>query len=234
MEKDPYRILEVDRNATDEEIKKAYLDKVRKYHPDRYRDSELAEVANKKMAEINAAYDEIQKMRESGGGYSSSGGQNYGGYSDGYGGGYTGGGSYGDTGSGYSGGTDGERAERDEIYARVRAFLTSNRLYEARALLLSISESGRRDAEWFFLYGCVQVRFGNYVDAGRCFDAACRMDPYNSEYSTARDELRTRGAPAGRQEDDTCNSGMGGDCFSGCMRLCCFLSWCNPCGCCVC
>ena len=64
--KNPYSVLGVDPSATDEEIKKAYHDLVRKYHPDRYKDSDLASVANEKMTEINAAYDEIQKMRAEG------------------------------------------------------------------------------------------------------------------------------------------------------------------------
>ena len=64
--KNPYEVLGVSPNATDEEVKKAYRDLARKYHPDKYRDSDLADLASEKMKEINAAYEEIQKMRESG------------------------------------------------------------------------------------------------------------------------------------------------------------------------
>ena len=71
--KDPYSVLGVQPTATDAEIKKAYHALARKYHPDKYRDSDLAELANEKMQEINAAYEEIQRMR-AGGGSSNSGG----------------------------------------------------------------------------------------------------------------------------------------------------------------
>ncbi|MGN1095712.1 MAG: DnaJ domain-containing protein [Eubacteriales bacterium] len=69
----PYTVLGVDPSASDEEIKKAYRELAKKYHPDNYADSPLADLAQEKMKEINEAYDTIQKERlnrSSGGGYS--------------------------------------------------------------------------------------------------------------------------------------------------------------------
>ena len=61
---DPYSILGVSPNATDEEVKAAYKNLVKKYHPDNYDDNNpLKELATEKMQEINAAYDEIQRIR---------------------------------------------------------------------------------------------------------------------------------------------------------------------------
>ena len=57
--KDPYQILGIDRNATDEEVKTAYRNMARKYHPDSYGDNPLADLAEEKMQEINEAYDSI-------------------------------------------------------------------------------------------------------------------------------------------------------------------------------
>lgn len=57
--KDPYVILGVQRSATEAEVKAAYKELVKKYHPDQYSDNPLQDVASEKMAEINQAYDEI-------------------------------------------------------------------------------------------------------------------------------------------------------------------------------
>ena len=81
---DPYKVLGVAREASDEEIKKAYRELARKYHPDNYVDNPLADLVEEKMKEINEAYDQIQKERTSGSTGSSHSNQGYssGGYSD--------------------------------------------------------------------------------------------------------------------------------------------------------
>ena len=60
---DPYKVLGVSRNATDDEIKKAYRDLARKYHPDNYVNNPLSDLVEEKMKEVNEAYDQIQKER---------------------------------------------------------------------------------------------------------------------------------------------------------------------------
>ena len=61
---DPYSVLGVSKNATDEQIKNAYRELARKYHPDNYADNPLADLAGEKMKEINDAYDAIMNERK--------------------------------------------------------------------------------------------------------------------------------------------------------------------------
>ncbi len=73
--RDPYQVLGVPSTATDEEVKKAYRDLARKYHPDNYHDNPLADLAQERMKEINEAYEAVQSQRKAqrSGGYSASG-----------------------------------------------------------------------------------------------------------------------------------------------------------------
>ena len=73
----PYKVLGVSENATQEEIRKAYLALVKKYHPDRYADGPMKDMANEKLKEINQAYEMLTKKKESSG---YSGSSSYGGY----------------------------------------------------------------------------------------------------------------------------------------------------------
>jgi DnaJ like chaperone protein len=64
---DPYQILGVDRNASNNELKKNYRELSRENHPDKLiakgMPQEFIDIANEKMASINAAYDQISKER---------------------------------------------------------------------------------------------------------------------------------------------------------------------------
>ena len=66
MTKDPYAVLGVSPTATDDEVKKAYRELAKKYHPDHYADSPMADLAQEKMQEINEAYDAIMNARRGG------------------------------------------------------------------------------------------------------------------------------------------------------------------------
>lgn len=60
-----YKILGIESSATDEEVKKAYRDMAKKYHPDlvSYLGDEVRQDAEKKLQEVNAAYEKIKKRR---------------------------------------------------------------------------------------------------------------------------------------------------------------------------
>ncbi len=63
----PYEVLGVSPTATDEEVKSAYRNLARKYHPDNYTDNPLSDLAQEKMKQINEAYDTIVRERQNGG-----------------------------------------------------------------------------------------------------------------------------------------------------------------------
>jgi len=50
---DPYEVLGIQPSATDEEVKNAYRELARKYHPDNYANNPLSELAQEKMQEIS-------------------------------------------------------------------------------------------------------------------------------------------------------------------------------------
>lgn len=155
---DPYSVLGVKQNASDEEIKKAYRELVRKYHPDNYHNNPLADLAQEKMKEINEAYDILTKGRANGNNSGS------------YGGAYRPGGGQ----TGYGGGN----AE----FNKVRAAINAGNLALAEQLL---NASSNRNAEWNFLMGSLCYRKGWLDDARAYFQTAVNMDPGNQEYAQA-------------------------------------------------
>lgn len=208
MNKNPYEILGVSESATDDEIKEAYRALAKKYHPDRYIDDGLKEMATEKMQQINEAYDAIKDIRA---GKSSAGG--YGGYSGSYG-------------SSQNAGTG---------FAEIRRMINAGQYTAADAALDKVPTAGR-NAEWHFLRGCVLLRRGWYHDATKYFDTACRMDPYNQEYRNARLQVERMSQSQTQQGESVCGGcgGTGCDCCCDliCLDSCCECMGGDLCSCC--
>lgn len=219
----PYEVLGVSQTATKEEIRAAYLTLVKKYHPDRYQDTDLKAQAEEKMKQINSAYDLLTKEPASGGssyGGSSYGGSSYGGSSYGSGtyGGY-GGSSYGSgSHSGAYGSYTGQHAAE---FARVRSFINAGRIDEAEAVLAAIS---LHNAEWFFLSGMCAYRRGQYSRAYEYINNACSMAPDNVEYSSVLEALRggaQRRSTVGLDDTGYCGLCSAMLCANIFCRICC-------------
>ena len=222
MSTNPYKVLGVSPEADDEEIKKAYRELARKYHPDRYSDSDLADLAGEKMKEINAAYEEITRMREAaadrGGNYyeapegdaTRTKNSNAGGYQTNMGGG-----------TNYR--SQHYSAEAKEKFTHIRNCINGGNIAEAERLLEEIG-SADRGAEWVFLTGCVQLHKGFYVDAQRSFETAYRMEPTNQEYWQFKERMHQKAGDFGRGYQtssgsgcDFCTTMICADCCCECM-----------------
>ncbi len=205
---DPYKILGVPEDASDEEIKKAYRELARKYHPDNYHDNPLEDLAQEKMKEINAAYEQITKERASG--RRTGGAAPYGGGSYGYGG-YQSYGGYGSSQS-YSG--------QSSVLQQARIAINTGNISRAEALLANYSD---HNAEWNFLKGVVCYRRGWMDEALRYYRTAVQMDPGNAEYRQALDYMEGTDDTAYRP------GGSFGTLCSGnpCLSMCCLYTLCS-------
>ena len=197
----PYKVLGVNEGATNEEIRAAYLSLVKKYHPDKYTDPDMKQLANEKLKEINEAYDQLTKNpgKTASSGYS---GAAYG--AGGHGGSYS-----------------GPEADR---FIRARGLINAGNLDGAKTILDSIQT---RNAEWYYLYGIIYLRQGWYDKAREFLGRAYRTEPGNAEYAQAYNTLRYTGNPYSRPRQSTsygncsaCDIGSGlmcADCCCECM-----------------
>ena len=178
---DPYVTLGVPRTATNEEIKTAYRELARKYHPDNYANNPLADLAQEKMKEINEAYDAIEKERANGGSAYQ-----------------------------YQTWTSPDSASSTASgpYQDARNAINTGDLSRAEMILGSIVDRG---AEWNYLMGQLCFRRGWMDEASRYFRSAATQNPTNPEYRQAVAYMENAGqkpysaAPARSSDSEACD-----------------------------
>ncbi len=199
--RDPYQVLGISRSATDDEVKKAYRNLARKYHPDNYAGSAQAAGYEEIMKEINEAYEAIQKERsgKTAGAGQSSGQRTYSSYAN-------------------SGTTS---------FYEVRRLIAEGHYSEAE-LIIDSTPAADRGAEWNYLKGCLLTQRGFYYDALRYIEIACYLDPHNLEYREAKNRMTARSGQFGGSyrtqnnvgDCDLCGTCSTLICCDGCCECC--------------
>ena len=212
---DPYAVLGISPNASDDDVKTAYRNLAKKYHPDNYASApDVASLAAEKMSQVNEAYDAIVSARKNGtpigsttnpgtSSASSSAGADYGTF----------------------------HGTQHTDFADVRNLFSAGRITDAEMVLDGVPNS-RRNAEWYFLKGSVLYRRGWIDQAYAYFQTAVNQAPNNAEYRAAYTQVsqqrsgRTAGCNyKGGSSGSSCGSGCGP--CSTCMGLLCADSCCE-------
>ena len=164
----PYEVLGLKPGATQDEIKSAYRKLIKQYHPDKYIDNPLKDLAEEKMRQINDAYDALTK--NGGGNYSSNSSTNY-------------------NNTNYNNTSYNNSSNSVYEFQEIRRMIQSRRFAEAESRLNS---SNNRNAEWHYLYGAVMLNKGWYDSALQHMNTAVNMEPNNFEYRQGLNALRQR------------------------------------------
>ena len=221
---DPYEVLGVSRNASDDEIKKSYRTLSRKYHPDANVNNPNAAQAEEKFKQVQAAYDQIMKEKEQGySGYGSTNG--YGGY--GNAGGYGGFGGYGSAGGfgGYGGASS--AGQNDEYTMHLNAAMNYIRAGKYNEALNVLSGMGQKTARWYYYSAMAHMGLGNNVAALEHAGKAVSLEPQNMEYQMLRQRLQSGGQwYESRQAAYGYPNASGNDL---CMKICLANVFCNLC-----
>ena len=214
----PYNVLGVSLGASDEEIKKAYRNLSRKYHPDANINNPNKAQAEERFKEVQQAYDQIMKEKQQGYSY------------DGFGGGGSQGGYYGDFGGfggAYGGGQQRSTgsSDTDTIELQAAANYINHRCY--REALNVLSNIKNRSAKWYYYSAMANAGAGNNVTAKEHIAQACAMEPNNMQFRAFEQQLNYGGDWYSNMGRSYTRPYAGSSSF--CLSLCLMNILCNCC-----
>lgn len=205
---DPYSVLGVSRDASDDEIKKAYRKLCRKYHPDANIDNPNKDELEEKFKNVQIAYEDIMNQRKN-----KTSSYEYSGYNNSY--------------SGYSGQSDDARYFNEAIkFFQMGAY---------RQAIIYLNNVKNRQAEWYYVSSVSHMGVNDRETAIKYAKTAVSMEPSNTKYKQLLDQLENFGTyynnnPYGNYQQR--QQSYGYDTSSGsdwCLKMCCLNIICNCC-----
>ena len=196
---DPYKVLGLTPDASDEDVKRAYRRLAKKYHPDlNPGDQEAA----RRMQEVNAAYEQIknpEKFRQQQQSQQGSYGDPFSGWYDPFG--------------GYRQQT--QQQTGDQYQQAAEQYIRFGRYREA---LNTLQSSTERNARWYYLSALANDGVGNQVTALEHIRRAVSMEPDNYQYQQVLSQMEHGGRAYRQQAGNFRGFTMGGDfCTNLCM-----------------
>lgn len=199
---DPYKVLGISPDASDEEIKQAYRRLAKKYHPDlNPGDKEAA----RRMQEVNAAYEQIKNPQKAGP-QAGPGGYGY------------------DPFDSYRRQAYRDSQSGDGYQQAAYNYIRYGRFQEA---VNTLQNSQERNARWYYLSALANNGLGNQVTALEHIRRAVSMEPDNQEYLWTLNQIEHGGTAYRQQAGNFRGFSMGADpCTNLCMCYLCNLFCC--------